>query len=150
MVDKSKVHIRLRTNYWLLRSRVRYGTADFLYNVVLARGSTNFCVVLARLGWLFAATVKISLWRDLVAVERANFLQSWVRLASSRSKPRSRSCSVRERAQYLLQVPAPGTWPGPGSAQSATPGRPSPCGPCPPPSSTPPVLSGPPPGTSSS
>ena len=78
---------------------MRYGTADFLYIVVLARGSTNFCLVLARLGWLFVAAVKISLWRDLVAVDRANFLQSWVRLASSRSKPRSRSCSVREGAQ---------------------------------------------------
>ena len=36
--------------YWLLRSRVRKGTADFLYPAVLAMGSTNFREALPGLG----------------------------------------------------------------------------------------------------
>ena len=72
--------------HWL-SNRVKYGTADLRYAAVLALGSRYLRLCLAFLSGASGARLKMSLWRDLVAVLAAKRREILVLLDSSRSKP---------------------------------------------------------------
>ena len=56
------------------------------------------------------AGVKMSLWREFVAVATANLAQRESRLALSRYRPSSASWSVREEAQYPTMAAMATLW----------------------------------------